>query len=248
MRIDILTLFPEMFHGFTGASIIKRAVEQELVMINTYNIRDYTHDSHRTVDDTAYGGGAGMVLKPEPVFEAAAAVFADIGVPAKDSVPFPVILLTPQGRLFKQEIAAELAQAGNIVLICGRYEGVDERIRKYLANDEVSIGDYVLGGGEPAAMVVIDAVALLLPGVLGSSNSLDEESHTGGLLEYPQYTRPAEFRGRKVPEVLLSGHHAEVAKWRRQQAIRRTAERRPDLLHTADLSDNEKKLAQTGDR
>jgi len=244
MRIDILTLFPEMFHGFAGASIIKRAVEQELVMINTHDIRDYSHDSHRTVDDTAYGGGAGMVLKPEPVFEAAAAVFADIGVPAADAAPFPVILLTPQGRLFKQEIAAELSLAENIVLICGRYEGVDERIREYLANDEVSIGDYVLGGGEPAAMVVIDAVVRLLPGVLGSSNSLDEESHTGGLLEYPQYTRPADFRGWKVPEVLLSGHHGEVAKWRRQQAIRRTAERRPDLLHTADLSDNEKKLAQ----
>jgi tRNA (guanine37-N1)-methyltransferase len=244
MRIDILTLFPEMFEGPFGVSIIKRAVEQELVEIKTHNIRDYTHDAHRTVDDTAYGGGAGMVLKPEPVFEAAEAVFADIGLATGEKANFPVVLLTPQGRVFKQEIAQKFSQRQNMILICGRYEGVDERIREHLVNDEVSIGDYVLGGGELAAMVVVDAVVRNLPGALGSDESLLEESHTGGLLEYPQYTRPADYRGWRVPEILLSGNHGEVARWRRRQAIGRTATRRPDMLEQADLTAEENLLAQ----
>jgi tRNA (guanine37-N1)-methyltransferase len=239
LRIDILTLFPEMFTGPSSVSIIKRALEQALVSINLHNIRDHTHDAHRTVDDYAYGGGAGMILKPEPVFEAAAAVKSDIerNETASETT---VILLTPQGRLFRQEIARELSTCPNLVLISGRYEGVDERVCQHLADDEISIGDYVLSGGELAAMVVIEAVVRLLPGVLGSEASLAEESHTEGLLEYPQYTRPAEYRGWTVPEVLLSGNHGEIARWRRQQAIQRTRERRPELLVKANLSPTER--------
>ena len=242
MRIDILTLFPEMFTGPLSVSIIKRALEQTLVSINLHNIRDHTHDAHRTVDDYAYGGGAGMVLKPEPVFEAVAAVKSDIerNETASETT---VILLTPQGRLFRQEIARELSACPNLVLISGRYEGVDERVRQHLADDEISIGDYVLSGGELAAMVVVEAVIRLLPGVLGSEASLAEDSHTRGLLEYPQYTRPAEYRGWTVPEVLLSGNHGEIAQWRREQAIQRTRERRPELLAKAALSPAEKARA-----
>lgn len=222
MRIDILTLFPEMFSGAFAASIIKRAIDHGLVSLNIYNIRDYTHDKHRTVDDYAFGGGAGMILKPEPIFAAVESIKAgDAGT---------VILLTPQGRLFSQPVAQELSEYDRLILICGRYEGVDERVREHLVTDEISIGDYVLSGGELAAMVVVEAVVRLLPGVLGSAESLAEDSHTGGLLEYPQYTRPAVFRGWSVPAVLLSGNHAQIAKWRRQQAIRRTKERRPELL------------------
>ena len=242
MRIDILTLFPEMFTGPLSVSITKRALEQALVSINLHNIRDHTHDAHRTVDDYAYGGGAGMVLKPEPVFEAVAAVKSDIEKNEKASET-TVILLTPQGRLFRQEIARELSICPNLVLISGRYEGVDERVRQHLADDEISIGDYVLSGGELAAMVVVEAVIRLLPGVLGSEASLAEDSHTRGLLEYPQYTRPAEYRGWTVPEVLLSGNHGEIARWRRQQAIRRTRERRPELLVKANLSQTERAQA-----
>jgi tRNA (guanine37-N1)-methyltransferase len=242
LRIDILTLFPEMFTGPLNVSIIKRALEQALVSINLHNIRDHTHDAHRTVDDYAYGGGAGMILKPEPVFEAAAAVKSDIerNETASETT---VILLTPQGRLFRQEIARELSTCPNLVLISGRYEGVDDRVCQHLADDEISIGDYVLSGGELAAMVVIEAVVRLLPGVLGSEASLAEESHTEGLLEYPQYTRPAEYRGWTVPEVLLSGNHGEIARWRRQQAIQRTRERRPELLVKANLSPTERAQA-----
>lgn len=222
MRIDILTLFPEMFSGPFAASIIKRAIDHDLVSLNIYNIRDYTHDKHRTVDDYAFGGGAGMILKPEPIFAAVESIKAgDAG---------PVILLTPQGRLFSQPVAQELSGYDRLILICGHYEGVDERIREHLVTDEISIGDYVLSGGELAAMVMVEAIVRLLPGVLGSAESLAEDSHTGGLLEYPQYTRPAVFRGWSVPAVLLSGNHAQIAKWRRQQAIRRTKERRPELL------------------
>ena len=227
MRIDILTLFPEMFPGPFGVSIIKRAVDAGLVSLNIYNIRDYTHDKHHTVDDYAYGGGAGMILKPEPVFEAVESV--------KEEDTCPVILLTPQGRPFSQPVAHELAAHDRLILICGRYEGVDERVREHLVTDEISIGDYVLSGGELAAMVVVEAVVRLLPGVLGSEESLAEDSHTGGLLEYPQYTRPPVFRGWSVPEVLLSGNHAQIAKWRREQAIRRTKERRPELLDRVSL-------------
>ncbi|HUU07959.1 MAG TPA: tRNA (guanosine(37)-N1)-methyltransferase TrmD [Dehalococcoidales bacterium] len=227
MRIDILTLFPEMFPGPFGASIIKRAVDGGLVSLNIYNIRDYTHDKHHTVDDYAYGGGAGMILKPEPIFEAVESV--------KEEDTCPVILLTPQGRPFSQPVAQELSGHSRLILICGRYEGVDERVREHLVSDEISIGDYVLSGGELAAMVVVEAVVRLLPGVLGSEESLAEDSHTGGLLEYPQYTRPPAFRGWSVPEVLLSGNHAQIARWRREQAIQRTKERRPELLDRVSL-------------
>ncbi|UCG09864.1 MAG: tRNA (guanosine(37)-N1)-methyltransferase TrmD [Dehalococcoidia bacterium] len=227
MRIDILTLFPEMFPGPFSASIIKRAVDGGLVSLNIYNIRDYTHDKHHTVDDYAYGGGAGMILKPKPIFEAVESV--------KGEDTCSVILLTPQGRPFSQSVAQELSRHDRLILICGRYEGVDERIREHLVSDEISIGDYVLSGGELAAMVVVEAVVRLLPGVLGSEESLAEDSHTDGLLEYPQYTRPAVFRGWSVPEVLLSGNHAQIAKWRREKAIRRTKERRPELLDRVSL-------------
>jgi tRNA (guanine37-N1)-methyltransferase len=203
------------------------------VTITVHNIRDCAHDKHRSVDDYPYGGGAGMVFKPEPVFEAVEAVRSTIGEPAAET---PVILLTPQGRLFTQQIAAELAGHPSLILVCGHYEGVDERIAEHLATDLISIGDYVLSGGELPALVVADAVVRLLPGVLGSPMSSLEESHTAGLLEYPQYTRPPVFRGWAVPDVLLSGNHAEIARWRREQSIMRTARRRPDLLAKANLS------------
>jgi tRNA (guanine37-N1)-methyltransferase len=242
MRIDIFTLFPQMFQSVLSAGLFKRATDQNLVRINTHNIRDYTHDRHHTVDDYPYGGGAGMVLKPEPIFEAVETIKSDIrqneGV---DKIP--VILLTPQGRLFSQAIAQELAQQSHLILICGHYEGVDERVAGYLATDQISIGDYVLSGGELAAMIVAEAVTRLVPGVLGSAESTIDDSHTTGLLEYPQYTRPDIFRGWAVPEVLLSGNHAQIAKWRREQAIARTLQRRPDLLDKAELSPEERRLA-----
>ncbi len=224
MNIDILTLFPQMFESPFSSSILKRAIDHKLASINIHNIRDYTHDNHHTVDDYAYGGGAGMVLKPEPIFEAVESIKKQ----ALDTLP--IILLTPQGRLFSQQIAQELSTYSHLILICGRYEGVDERVREHLVTDEISIGDYVLSGGELAAMVVVDAVVRLLPGVLGSEASLLDDSHIDGLLEYPQYTRPAVYRGWPVPEVLLSGNHAQIAKWRREQAVQRTLERRPELL------------------
>ncbi|MFH1002669.1 MAG: tRNA (guanosine(37)-N1)-methyltransferase TrmD, partial [Chloroflexota bacterium] len=232
MHIDILTLFPEMFPGPFDHSIFQRAVSQRLVRVDIHNIRDYSHDKHHTVDDYAYGGGAGMVLKPGPIFELVEAITA--GMAADDSPP--VILLTPRGRLFTQAVAQELAAHQRLVLICGRYEGVDERVSQHLATDEISIGDYVLSGGELAAMVVVDAVVRLLPGVLGSAESPLDDSHVHGLLEYPQYTRPALYRDWPVPEVLLSGNHAQIARWRRQQAILQTARRRPDILAKTDLS------------
>jgi tRNA (guanine37-N1)-methyltransferase len=236
MDIDILTLFPQVFQGVFSFGIFQRAVEQKLVSIAVHNIRDYSHDKHHTVDDYPYGGGAGMVLKPDPVFEAVESI--------KREAETPVILLSPQGRLFCQQIAQELAAYRRLILICGHYEGVDERVSEHLATDEISIGDYVLSGGEPAAVVVIDGVVRLLPGVLGSAESLLDDSHVGGLLEYPQYTRPAVFRGWSVPEVLLSGNHAQIAQWRHEQAIRRTMKRRPELLEKAELSPKEKKLIE----
>lgn len=240
MRIDILTLFPEMFPGPLGGSIIKRAIESRVVTINIHNIRDYAHDKHATADDYPYGGGAGMVLKPEPVFEAVEAIHPpDTADPAT-----PVILLSPGGRLFSQEIAAELAAHPRLILICGHYEGVDERVREHLVTDEISIGDYVLSGGEPAALAVVDAIVRLLPGVLGSADSLEEDSHVSGLLEYPQYTRPAIYRGWPVPDVLLSGNHAEIARWRRQQSLLRTRQRRPDLLAKAELTPEDKRFLE----
>ncbi|MFC1983448.1 tRNA (guanosine(37)-N1)-methyltransferase TrmD [Chloroflexota bacterium] len=241
MQIDILTLFPQMFQGPFSTGIFQRAIDHKLVGVNIHNIRDYTHDKHHTVDDYAYGGGAGMVLKPDPVFEAVESVKSSISI-NKGAGELPVILLTPQGRLFSQEIALELSKYSHLILVCGRYEGVDERIREHLVTDEISIGDYVLSGGELGAMVVVDAVVRLLPGVLGSEASPLDDSHSSGLLEYPQYTRPAVYRGWSVPEVLLSGNHAQIAKWRREQAIIRTLERRPELLGKANLNLEERRL------
>ena len=243
MQIDILTLFPEMFQSPFSASILQRAIDRGLVRVNIHNIRDYTHDKHRTVDDYPYGGGAGMVLKPEPIFEAVAALQASL--PAKQGAgELPIILLTPQGRLFSQQVALELSKHSNLILICGHYEGIDERVREHLVTDEISIGDYVLSGGELAAMVVVEAVVRLLPGVLGSEASPVDDSHATGLLEYPQYTRPMVYRDWSVPEVLLSGNHAQIAEWRREQAIIRTFKRRPELLDKANLDLKEEQLVE----
>ena len=243
MRIDILTLFPQMFQSPLSSGIFKRASDRKLVEIAVRNIRDYTHDKHHTVDDYPYGGGAGMILKPEPIFEAVEAIESETR-PEKEPGTLPIILLTPQGRLFSQQIALELSRYDHLVLICGHYEGIDERVREHVVTDEISIGDYVLSGGELAAMVVIDAVVRLVPGVLGSPASPIDDSHTTGLLEYPQYTRPPVYRGWAVPEVLLSGNHAQIAKWHREQAIIRTAERRPELLDKANLSLEERQLIE----
>lgn len=237
MRFDILTLFPEMFGGPLQASLLGRAIDAGVVQVHIHNIRDYAEDRHQVVDDYTYGGGPGMLMKAEPLFKAVE------GVTALDSPEGRVILLTPQGRLLNHEVAAELAREPRLILVCGHYEGVDERVREHLVDDEISIGDYVLSGGELPALVVIEAVARRHPGVLGSETSLAEDSHAQGLLEYPQYTRPAEFRGWTVPEVLLSGHHAQIAEWRRRQSILRTARRRPDLLARAALSEEERRLA-----
>ncbi|MFC2048105.1 tRNA (guanosine(37)-N1)-methyltransferase TrmD [Chloroflexota bacterium] len=242
MQIDILTLFPQMFQSLLIAGIFKRALDRELVKINVHNIRDYTHDKHHTVDDYPYGGGAGMVLKPEPIFEVVEAISPDTSL-NHGVHGIPIILLTPQGRLFSQQIALELSKYNHLILICGHYEGVDERVREYLVTDEISIGDYVLSGGELAAMVVVDAVVRLVPGVLGSEVSALDDSHAAGLLEYPQYTRPSLYREWSVPEVLLSGNHAQVARWRREQAITRTLKRRPELLDKAELTSEERQLA-----
>jgi tRNA (guanine37-N1)-methyltransferase len=221
MKIDVLTLFPAMFAGPLDESIVKRAREKKLLNLKIHNLRDWTHDRHKTVDDKPFGGGPGMLLKVEPLFEA---------IESLSRENTKVILLSPGGRKFSQEIALELSQQEDLLLVCGSYEGFDERVREALADDELSIGDYVLTNGALPAMVVIDAVSRLLPGVLGDDESSRDESFSTGLLEYPQYTRPAEFRGMKVPEVLLSGNHAEIEKWRREQAKLRTEKQRPDLL------------------
>lgn len=241
MRIDILTLFPQMFQGPFNESIFRRAVDRGLVRVNIHNMREYTHDRHHTVDDYSYGGGTGMVMKVEPLFEAVESIKSRAYPEDRD---IPVILLTPQGRLFSQKIARELSQQEYLLLICGRYEGVDDRIREHLVTDEISIGDYVLSGGELPAMVVTDAVVRMIPGVLGSMESVLEDSHATGLLEYPQYTRPEVYRGWSVPEVLLSGNHARIANWRREQSIMRTLERRPDLLESAELNKTERQLLE----
>ena len=221
MKIDVLTLFPAMFAGPLDESIVKRARAARLLDLKIHNLRDWTHDRHKTVDDRPFGGGPGMLLKVEPLFEA---------VESLQREKTRVILLSPSGRKFDQSIARELAQQDDLLLVCGSYEGFDERVREALADDELSIGDYVLTNGALPAMVVIDAVVRLLPGVLGEDESSQDESFSAGLLEYPQYTRPAEFRGMKVPEVLLSGNHAGIEKWRREQAKSRTEKQRPDLL------------------
>ena len=220
MKIDVLTLFPEMFAGPLDESIVKRARAAGLLDLSIHNLRDYTHDRHRTVDDKPFGGGPGMLLKPEPIFEAVEHL-------ARGETR--VILLSPSGRKFNQSLARELAPEKHLLLVCGSYEGFDERVREALADDDLSIGDYVLTNGALPAMVIIDAVTRLLPGVLGDDESARDESFSHGWLEYPQYTRPAEFRGMKVPEVLLSGNHAEIARWRSEQARNRTKEQRPDL-------------------
>jgi len=240
MHIDILTLFPNMFVGPFSESITKRAIDQQVVAIAIHNLRDYALDKHRIVDDYPYGGGPGMVLKPEPLFAAVEAITGGERI--------PVILLTPQGRLLCQGVVEELAVHERMLLICGHYEGVDERVRQHLVGDEVSIGDYVLSGGELAAMVVVDAVVRRLPGALGSEASVVEDSHSSGLLEYPQYTRPQVYRGWEVPPVLLSGNHAQVAKWRREQSILRTLRRRSDLLERANLTDKEKEMTRVEGR
>ena len=244
VRFHILTLFPEMFHGPFDMSILKRGREDGLVEVLLYNIRDYAHDRHHVVDDYSYGGGSGMVMKPEPLFEAVEAVQGGIleSRQGNNLLAVPTVLLSPQGRLFSQEMAHQMAQEKDLILVCGHYEGVDERVRQHLVTDEVSVGDYVLTGGELPAMVVVDAVARMVPGVLGSPEALQEESHSAGLLEYPQYTRPAEFRGWGVPDVLLSGDHQRVARWRREQALLRTWQRRPELLSRAALGHEEKHL------
>ncbi len=230
MQIHIFTLFPQMFVGPFGESIVGRAAARGLLAIHLHNFREHAHDRHHTVDDYQYGGGPGMVLKPEPLFEAVESV---VGAPPS----CPVVLLTPQGKVFNQAHAQRLASQPAIAIICGHYGGVDERIRQHLATEELSIGDYVLSGGEPAAMVVVDAIARLVPGVLGAEESAAEDSHATGILQHPLYTRPAQFRDWPVPDVLLSGDHRAVAKWRRRQALLRTWQRRPDLLAGAALTD-----------
>ena len=223
MRVDVLTLFPEMFAGPLDVSIVQRAREAGVLDLRIRNLRDYTHDRHQTVDDRPFGGGPGMVLKPEPLFEAVEDLSDDKTY---------VVLTTPAGRVFNQQVAMELTGQEHLLIICGSYEGVDERVCETLVDDQISIGDYVLTNGGLPAMVIIDAVTRLLPGVLGDELSAADESFSHGLLEYPHYTRPAEFRGARVPDVLLSGNHAEIEKWRQEQARLRTARRRPDLLNS----------------
>jgi tRNA (guanine37-N1)-methyltransferase len=237
MRIDVLTLFPDAFAGPLQSSILGRALAGGVAEVRLHDVREHALDRHRVVDDYAYGGGPGMVMKPEPLAAAIETVRSAAESPGR------TILLTPQGRLLNQAVVDELAAETRLILVCGHYEGVDERIREHFVDDEISIGDFVLSGGELAAMVLIDAVVRRLPGTLGSADSLLEESHSDGLLEYPQYTRPADFRGWQVPDILLSGNHGEIARWRRRQRIIRTAQRRPDLIEKACLSEEERRLA-----
>ncbi|RPJ23440.1 MAG: tRNA (guanosine(37)-N1)-methyltransferase TrmD [Chloroflexi bacterium] len=242
MQFEVFTLLPEVFPPYLESSILQRARQRGLLDVRVHNIRDYTHDRHHTTDDTPYGGGGGMVMKPEPVFEAVESVLGLGSAPPP--VAIPVILLTPQGRVFTQRLAEEYARYERIALLCGRYEGVDERIRAHLVSDEISIGDYVLTGGELPALILIDAIARLLPEVLGDPTGAEDDSHSMGLLEYPHYTRPPEFRGWKVPDILLSGDHAKIEKWRREQALSRTLARRPDMLEKTELSEADKKFVE----
>jgi tRNA (guanine37-N1)-methyltransferase len=237
MQFEVFTLLPEVFPPYLESSILQRARQRGLIDVRVHNIRDYTHDRHHTTDDTPYGGGGGMVMKPEPVFEAVESI---LGAPPS----LPVILLTPQGRVFTQRIAQELARHERIALLCGRYEGVDERIREHLVTDELSVGDYVLTGGELPALLVIDAVSRLLPGVLGDPTGAEDDSHSMGLLEYPHYTKPPEFRGWKVPDILLSGAHGKIETWRREQALQRTLKKRPDMIEKAELSEADKRFLE----
>jgi tRNA (guanine37-N1)-methyltransferase len=239
MRVDVLTVFPEVIQCGVDYSILKRAREKGILSIVVHNIRDFAEDKHRTTDEPPYGGGAGMVMKPEPIFQAAEHVKSEYWTEQSR-----VILMSPQGGLFTQQKAVELSACPHMVLIAGHYEGVDERVREHLVTDELSIGDYVLTGGELPALVVLDAVCRLIPGVLGAEQSALEESFAEGLLEYPQYTRPADFRGWTVPDVLLSGHHGQIARWRRIQSLKRTLERRPELLEKARLTDEDQKILE----
>ena len=243
MQFDIFTLLPEVFPPYLESSILKRAAGRGLIDVRIANIRDYAHDKHHVTDDTPYGGGGGMVMKPEPVFEAVESVLGTNPLQTQGT-PVPIILLTPQGRVFTQRVAEELSQHEHIALICGRYEGVDERIRKHLVTDEISIGDYVLTGGELPALILIDAISRLLPGVLGDPTGAEDDSHSMGLLEYPHFTKPSEFRGWKVPDILLSGDHARIEQWRREQSLLRTFHKRPDILDKAELTEVDKKIVE----
>lgn len=238
MRFHVMTLFPDMIANGLGTSITGRAINQHIFELNIVNIRDYTQDKHKHVDDYPYGGGAGMVMQPGPVYEC----YKDI---IKDMTKKPrVIYMTPQGKVFSQAIAEELSKEEELIFLCGHYEGIDERVLEEIVTDELSIGDYVLTGGELPAMVMIDSISRLIPGVLNNNDSAEYESFQDGLLEYPQYTRPVEFLGKKVPDVLLSGHHGNIAAWRREESLKRTLIRRPELLETAELSKNDKKILQ----
>jgi tRNA (guanine37-N1)-methyltransferase len=237
MKFDIFTLIPEVFPGYLDASILNRARENELIEVNLHNLREYATDRHHITDDEPYGGGGGMVMKPDPIFRAVETVLGD--PPA-----IPVILLTPQGRPFGQGVAAELSVYDQLALICGRYEGVDERVRQHLVTDEISIGDYVMTGGELGALVLVDTLTRLIPGALGDPEGSVDDSFATGLLEYPHYTRPAEFRDWVVPDILRSGDHGKIAAWRRQQALKRTWERRPDLLDSANLTEDDRKYLE----
>ena len=239
MQFEVFTLLPEVFPPYLDSSILQRARQRGLVTVNVHNIRDYTHDRHHMTDDTPYGGGGGMVMKPEPVFEAVESVLGPVAHQTPPQLACPIIMLTPQGRVFTQSVAEDLSRYERIALLCGRYEGIDERIRQHLVTDEISIGDYVLTGGELPALILIDAITRLIPGVLGDPDGAIDDSHATGLLEYPHYTRPPEFRGWKVPEVLLSGDHAKVDQWRREQSLLRTLARRPDLLEKSELTEKE---------
>ena len=243
MEFEVFTLFPEVFPDYLETSILQRAQQKHSLIVRVHNIRDFTSDKHHTTDDVPYGGGGGMVMKPEPVFEAVERVLASPAMAAA----CPIILMTPQGRVFNQAIAMELSQHQRIALFCGRYEGVDERIRTHLATDEISIGDFVLTGGELPALILIDAVTRLLPGVLGDPDGAASDSHSAGLLEHPHFTRPPEFRGLKVPDVLLSGDHARIQRWRHEQALLRTLERRRDLLAKAPLNDEDRRFLSEQD-
>ena len=241
LRFDIITIFPEFFRGVFDFGIVRRARAGRLVEVAAHDLRGWTHDRHKVVDDRPFGGGDGMVLKPEPIFEAVESLTGLAGdAPSLRESGRRVVLLSPQGRSLTQALAGELAKAEQVVVVCGRYEGVDERVAEALATDEVSIGDYVLSGGEPAAVVLVDAVVRLIPGALGSETSAVNESFSEGMLDFPNYTRPVEFRGRRVPEVLLGGHHAEVARWRRRAALRKTRRNRPDLFAGVELSEKER--------
>ena len=236
VKFDIVTIFPRTIDAGLAEGVVSRGIGRGLIDIRVHDLRDHTADRHRSVDDVPYGGGPGMVMKPEPLARAVEHIRATRGAPDA------VILLTPQGRTFRQAEAARLSRLSHIALLCGRYEGMDERVRELVATEELSIGDYVLSGGELAALVVVDAVSRLVPGVVGDEQSVEEDSFSRGLLDYPHYTRPAEYAGRTVPDVLLSGHHAEVRRWRRKAALSRTLERRPDLLADAALDDEDRAL------